>query len=73
MDLKERYKKETNLEVYILDAFTGDFENTDYVKQLESKINFTGSSLELKDRYKKDIEELETTLADLINDEDFIK
>ena len=40
MTLKEQYKKETNLEVYILDSFTGDFDNTKYVDWLESKINY---------------------------------
>ena len=41
MTLKEQYKKETNLEVYILDPFTGDFDNTKYVEWLEAKINYT--------------------------------
>ena len=41
MTLKEQYKKETNLEVYILDRFTGDFDNTKYVEWLEAKINYT--------------------------------
>ena len=41
MTLKEQYKKETNLEVYILDPFTGDFDNTKYVEWLEVKINYT--------------------------------
>ena len=41
MTLKEQYKKETNLEVYILDPFTGDFDNTNYVEWLEAKINYT--------------------------------
>ena len=43
MTLKEQYKKETNLEVYILDRFTGDFDNTKYVEWLEAKINYTHS------------------------------
>tara|TARA_R110000787_G_scaffold121322_1_gene232206 strand:- start:195 stop:434 length:240 start_codon:yes stop_codon:yes gene_type:complete len=41
MTLKEQYKKETNLEVYILDPFTGDFDNSKYVEWLEAKINYT--------------------------------
>ena len=48
MTLKEQYKKETNLEVYILDRFTGDFDNTKYVEWLEAKINYTHSCTELK-------------------------
>ena len=47
MTLKEQYKKETNLEVYILDRFTGDFDNTKYVEWLEAKINYTHSCTEL--------------------------
>ena len=39
MTLKEQYKKETNLEVYILDPFTGDFDNSKYVEWLEAIIN----------------------------------
>ena len=48
MTLKEQYKKETNLEVYILDPFTGDFDNTNYVEWLEAKINYTRCCTELK-------------------------
>jgi len=40
MTLKEQYKKETNSEVYILDRFTSDFDNTKYVEWLEAKINY---------------------------------
>ena len=48
MTLNEQYKKETNLEVYILDPFTGDFDNTNYVEWLEAKINYTRCCTELK-------------------------
>ena len=60
MTLKEQYKKETNLEVYILDPFTGDFDNTKYVEWLEAKINYTHSCTELKVVDSKDdwIEEM---------------
>ena len=49
MTLKEQYKKETNLEVYILDPFTGDFDNTNYVEWLEAKINYTRCCTEFAD------------------------
>ena len=46
MDIKQKYREETELEPYFdygLDCITGF--STDYVKWLEAKINFTGSSL----------------------------
>jgi hypothetical protein len=52
MTLKEQYKKETNLEVYILDPFTGDFDNTKYVEWLEAKINYTHCCTELNHDFK---------------------